>query len=81
MINADLKEWISKEKANKSKWLNMMYGRDHKKLTQFEKDNMKQVYGKLMFIDDLERKIRVIEKRKGQKLINFNNAGTFVRDR
>lgn len=65
MIEQELKDWISKEKENKTKWWNKALWRKNK--TRFEEDQLKIVYGKLQFISDLERRIRVIEKKKGQQ--------------
>lgn len=61
----ELKIWISKEKETKTKWWHKALWK--KNQSEFEKESVLKVYGKINFMGDLESKIRQIEKKHGQQ--------------
>jgi len=60
MTEQAVKDWISKQKASKAKWISREFGESRDK---FEENSYQKVIGKLAFIEELEKQIRKVEKQ------------------
>ena len=66
MTEQALKDWLSKEDENKRKWLDRMYRLPNERKNAFQKEIMEQVYGKVMFIKEVLKQIRKVERKAGK---------------